>query len=102
MFDFLPYPLFALGAFFCGLNFYLSFLRAPLLRRKGVPPNEIRHVSGAPMIGSLFVLVGLPAVHAVPGLVPLGILLILIDTGGPHWFVGTMLFMAIRGRSGNG
>jgi hypothetical protein len=98
MFDLLAYPLYTLGAVLCAMNFYLSFLRAPLLIRKGVPRDEIRHVSGAPLLGTVFVLVGLPAVQHVPGLVPLGILLILIDTGGPHWFVGTMLFMAVGGR----
>ena len=102
MSDLFSYALFALGSFFCGLNFYLSFLRVPLLRRRGVPLQEIQHVSGAPLLGSLFVLVGLPAVYAVPGLLPLGIVLMLIDTGGLHWFLGTMLFMAIRRPSQSG
>lgn len=99
MSDLLSCAVFALGAFFCGLNFYLSFLRVPLLRRKGVPKEQIRNVSGAPLLGSVFVLMGLSAMHVVPGLLPLGIVLILIDTGGPHWLVGTMVFMAIRGRT---
>lgn len=96
MTDVLLYLLFLLGAFFCGLNFHLSFLRVPLLRRKGVPLEEIQHVSGAPLVGSLFVLVGLGAAHRVPGFLPLGLLLILIDTGGPHWFVGSLIYTALR------
>jgi len=101
MLDLLAYPFFVLGAVFCAMNFYTSFLRVPLLRRRGVPREEIRHVSGAPLLGTVFVLAGLPKMHEVPGMVPLAILLILIDTGGPHWFVGTMLFMAVRGRRPN-
>lgn len=97
MTDALLYLLYFLGAFFCALNFHLSFLRVPLLRRRGVPPKDIPHVSGAPLVGSLFVLVGLGAAHEVPGLLPLGAILILLDTGGPHWFVGTMLYAVIRG-----
>ncbi len=95
--DVLLYLLFFLGAFFCALNFHLSFLRVPLLRSKGVPDDQIQHVSGAPLLGTLFVLVGLGAAHDVPGFLPLGLLLVLIDTGGPHWFVGTMIYMAVRG-----
>jgi hypothetical protein len=96
MTDVLLYLLFFIGAFFCGLNFHLSFLRVPLLMRRGVPLEEIPHVSGAPLIGSLFVLVGLGAAHQVPGFLPVGLILILIDTGGPHWFVGSLIYAAIR------
>jgi len=97
MTDVLLYLLYVLGAFFCALNFHLSFLRVPILIRRGVPPDKIPHVSGAPLVGSLFVLVGLGAAHEVPGFLPLGLLLILIDTGGPHWFVGTLIYAALRG-----
>jgi hypothetical protein len=95
---FIYYLLYPLGVFFCLMNFYLSFLRVPLLKGKGVPPDRIRHVSGAPMLGTVFVLLGTAALSDVPGIVPIGVVLILLDTGGPHWFVGTMLFMAVRGR----
>lgn len=97
MTDVLLYLLYFLGAFFCVLNFHLSFLRVPLLRHKGVPDDQIQHVSGAPLLGTLFVLVGLGAAHRVPGFLPLGLILILIDTGGPHWFVGMMIYMSLRG-----
>lgn len=99
MTDLLLYLLYALGALFCGLNFYLSFLRVPLLARRGVPREEVRNVTGAPLLGTLFVFAGLGATHDVPGLLPLGIVLILIDTGGPHWFAGIMLYQALRGRA---
>lgn len=98
LYDHLCYLLYPLGILVCLANFYLSFLRAPFLRAQGVPPQEIRHVSGAPLFGTLFVLMGTAVFSDVPGIVPLGILLVLLDTGGPHWFVGVMLRDALRRR----
>ena len=49
---------FAFGALFCLTNLYCSFLRVPLLMWRGMAPEEIRNVSGAPLFG-MFVLPGL-------------------------------------------
>ena len=46
----LAYLAFALGAYICLLNFYLSWIRIPLLRAFGRSPGWI---SGFPFIGSL-------------------------------------------------
>lgn len=83
-----------LGGFFCALNVYLSFLRYPLFRLRG-RKAEYRHASGAPVIGSALVvgfLLKRPAfVSPLPRWVLFAfIALAVFDTGGLHWFIGTM------------
>jgi hypothetical protein len=78
------------GAFAC-INFFLSFVAAPLHKvRHGVVPERV--ASGFPLIGTLFLLY--PAFTLPFGsALQLGtMLLILLDTGGPHWFI----FMLLR------
>jgi hypothetical protein len=86
---------FGAGAFLCVLNFYLSFLRYPLYCIRG-RKGQYRHVSGAPILGSLLVVVLL---------IPLGLhnwariaafSLAAIDTGGLHWFFGIMGLRAMK------
>jgi hypothetical protein len=88
--DALAYFLFAIGAFVCCLNFYLSFLRALLSRLSG---GEYKHVSGFPLVGSLLLLIVVVALRESPWLFWTGITLALLDTGGLHWFVGVMLWV---------
>jgi hypothetical protein len=87
---------FAMGALFCVSNFYLSFLRYPLHRLLGMPTDAYRWVSGVPIIGTLFVILALTALYPVQGVLPLAIILAVIDTGGIHWFIGTLLFQSLR------
>lgn len=89
--------LFLVGGAICLLNFFLSFLRVPLLRARGVPDEEIRWVSGFPAIGSLLVAAAVPGLDGRTALVT-AILLILIDTGGLHWFLAVITIQSIRSR----
>jgi hypothetical protein len=86
----LGWILFGLGAFLCLVNFYLSFLRRPLRRLRGLPDESDRWVSGFPLLGSLLVALSMIGLHEVPGMIPLAAASILIDTGGIHWFVGSL------------
>ena len=91
----IAYMLFGLGGFFCLLNFYLSFLRYPIYRLLGGTKKEYKWVSGAPLLGSLFVGIGLISHYEIKWMLILGLALILIDTGGPHWFLATMFYYAV-------
>ena len=86
-----------LGGLVACLNFYQSFLAAPLHRlRHGTAPERV--ASGFPLVGSLLL-------GAVAWALPLGssmqvaaLALLALDTGGPHWLVATQAWQAIRGR----
>ena len=82
-----------LGGFVCALNFYLSFLRHPLLRKLG-REGEIRWISGFPFLGSVLVLY-IVIFYPLPIWAKIaGIVLAAIDTGGPHWFLASVVGMA--------
>ena len=66
------------------LNFYLSFLRYPLNIWAGGTKEKHRHVSIVPLLGSVFVALALIRLHEKTWVLILGILLILLDTGGFH------------------
>ena len=87
--------LFGLGGIVCCLNFYLSFLRYPVYRLTGGKPEEYRWISGFPLIGSLFVAVSLFRFWDTPWLLATAIILILIDTGGIHWYAGMMFWYEV-------
>ena len=89
---------FPLGALLCLTNFYLSFLRYSLHRLRGLPKELYRSVSGIPLFGSLFVALSLFSLYDMPGMIPVAAALILIDTGGIHWFVGTMICQFLYGK----
>ena len=84
--------LLVLGGLLCCINFYLSALRYPVHRMMGGKKEEYRWVSGIPVFGSLFVGISLFKLWKPPWLLALGVVLILIDTGGLHWFAGTMFY----------
>jgi hypothetical protein len=90
--------LFALGALISCLNFYASFLRYPVHRLRGGTRENYRWSSGLPLIGSLALWASIPLLlHRQPWpWVAFG--LSLLDTGGLHWFAGTMLWMSWRER----
>jgi hypothetical protein len=98
MLDVLAWVMLFLGGFICVLNFYTSFLRYPFLRFLGHSKESFQWVSGAPFLGSLLVAISLLAFHSTTWILVTGIILILIDTGGIHWFAGTMLYHAYAAR----
>jgi len=78
--------LFVFGAAFCAANFYLSFVRLPLLTWRGRAPESIRNISSFPMFGTFTV----PALMLAPPSLALSVatlLLMLVDTGSISWFV---------------
>jgi hypothetical protein len=91
----LAYCLFSVGAFVSVLNFHLSFIR-PLICR--LRRQEYRFISGFPLVGSLLLIVSFfcfPADHAVRWT---ALVIAVFDTGGIHWFCGTLLYHSLRGR----
>jgi len=89
------FAIFALGGFLCAVNLYLSFVRYVLLR-VARRPAEYRFESGIPMLGSLLVVACLASFQLPNWTWIPGIVLAVLDTGGIHWFVGTMAFRAVR------
>jgi hypothetical protein len=77
----------AFGGFIAMLNAFLSFGRRLILQFRGIPPEEQRHVSGFPMLGSLVLM--LSAIPFFPQVWPSIVVtvLLLLDTGGPLWFL---------------
>jgi hypothetical protein len=89
LWDLLEYSPFFAGVGVSLLNFYLSFLRIPILRLRG---REGGWVSGLPVVGS-----GLLAWFAIwhlhsPGWFWAGVAFAAIDTGGLHWFAAVLLW----------
>jgi hypothetical protein len=83
------------GGLLCCLNFYLSFLKYPVHRMLGGKKEDYRWDSGIPVFGSLFVALSLFWFWQPPWLLTLAIVLILVDTGGLHWFAGTLLYYEV-------
>ena len=89
------------GGVLCWHNFYLSFIRYPLHRLRHQPRETFRWSSGIPLIGSLCVGVGLALMKvggALPTATPLTLALAsaAVDTGGIHWFLGTMAWRWLK------
>ena len=82
--------LFGLGACVCLVNCYLSWLRYPLHRARGGSPETYRWASGVPLVGSSLVVIAWVFWLRGYGSLPLDVtawVLVLIDTGGIHWFL---------------
>lgn len=88
--------LFGLGALLSVTNLYLSFLRHPLHRLRGLPEESYYRVSGFPLFGSLFIALSLIGLRDIPAMIPVAIVLMLIDTGGIHWFIGSMIYQFVH------
>ena len=84
--------LLGLGGLICCVNFYLSFLRYPIHRFRGGLRETYKYDSGVPLFGSLLVVLSLLKFYSHPVLLTIAIILILIDTGGLHWFLGVMFY----------
>jgi hypothetical protein len=87
----LGYMLFAVGFFICSFNFYLSFIHYWVYYLLG-KEDRYQWSSGFPVFGSLFLLVSLAMFSPPWWLVVLGIIACLLDTGGLHWFVFSVLW----------
>jgi hypothetical protein len=90
-----------IGGVICALNFYLSFVHVPVLRWRGRRPATKR-CSGFPLIGSVLVVLAWIAGLDSAGARVAACVFVLIDTGGPHWFVvslGSQMFVRRGGRS---
>ena len=98
MLNVLAWAMLVLGSFLCVLNFYTSFLRDPAHRFFGLSKESFQWVSGAPLLGSLLVAISLLAFHSTTWILVTGTIPVLIDTGGVHWFAGTMLYHAYAAR----
>ena len=84
-----------LGSLVCIANFYLSYLRYPLFLLTG-RKAEFRFVSGFPFVGSLMVVACLIFFRLPCWSVIAGIVLALLDTGGIHWFIGSIAWHSMR------
>lgn len=69
------------------LNFYLSFLRRLVYWQKKGSLDGFKHVSGIPMLGSLFVIIGTVLGFGFALCAALGLLAVAFDTGGSVWFL---------------
>ncbi len=96
MIEILSWLAFLFGSLLCVCNFYLSFLRYPFHRLRGLPRESYRFVSGIPLIGSALVALAMCKLYAFPSVRFVGLILIAIDTGGIHWFLGTITYQHLR------
>jgi hypothetical protein len=96
----LPGVLFGVvGALATALNFYLSWVRYPI-HRWTHGDKRFKFVSGAPLIGSLFLWFA-AAVFFLGGQSPWAwacLFLSLFDTGGLHWFAIQMIYQSRKKR----
>ena len=91
--------LFAIGALICAVNFYTSWVRYPLHRLRGGAPEAYRWVSGIPLVGTLLVMLAWARWLRLEGAAWIDVtalLLVLIDSGGPHWMIGTVVTNRMR------
>ncbi len=90
------YLLFALGAWICLLNFYISFIRTSLLTALGRSP---RRVSGFPLFGSFVLAIIAATFWEKRGLALTALAIAALDTGGIHWFLGSLLWQSLVSRN---
>lgn len=87
------------GGLMASVNFYLSFLAAPVHRlRHGEWPGRVP--SGLPLIGSLLLAAVALALPTGSSAQVAALVLLALDTGGPHWFVASQAWNAVERRRG--
>jgi hypothetical protein len=91
----IAFALLVLGGLICCANFYCAFLRYPLHRVFGGTRENYHYGSGVPLFGSFFVAIALMKFWSDPTLLSIAIVLILIDMGGLHWFLGVMFWYEV-------
>ena len=92
MIDVLAWLALLVGGLVSTLNFYLSFCRYALHRIRGGSRESYRWVSGFPFVGSLLVALSIFRFYDAPWILAISLVLIAIDTGGIHWFVGVLIY----------
>jgi hypothetical protein len=75
------------SGFFGVLNFYLSFVRGWVHRRRHGSMEGYRYVSGIPLLGNLGLLAALMLGMGAAGTATVGLALCALDTGGLPWFL---------------
>lgn len=80
------------------MNFYWSFLRYPMHRMRGGTEENYRWISAAPLVGSFLIVLTLPFLDTPAWLWWLGVSCAVADTGGTHWLIAAMAWMALPGR----
>ena len=73
---------FAFGAWICCFNFYVTFLKALFHRLCKLPKETYKWESPIPLLGTLFVALSLLSLHSIYLILTLGIILMILDTGG--------------------
>jgi hypothetical protein len=81
--DYLLYIIIFIGCLFSISNFYISFISRKKLG------------SGIPILGSLMIFLSLFFIENLYVLIFI-LFIALIDTGGIHWFIGTIIYEKIR------
>ena len=92
--------IYVLGCLFCLVNIYTSWLRYPIHKyvfKK--PDDEFKFVSGIPLLGSVFIVLALFLYSGNAILFWLGVVLALLDTGGIHWFIGTIIYASVTDKN---
>jgi hypothetical protein len=69
------------------LNFYLFFIRPRLFFLTHKSMDGYHFISGVPIIGTLFTIIGLCVGFGAIGTAIIGIIAILLDTGGSLYFL---------------
>ena len=94
----LAWAVFVLGGYVCVLNFRIFV--DWLLYRLRKPPKEARKsVSAIPILGSLLVAFMLKTLGSIPAAMVIGIVLIVIDSGGIPWMIAGIvyqIYLALR------
>ncbi|MGN6366811.1 MAG: hypothetical protein ACTHN5_00840 [Phycisphaerae bacterium] len=90
-----------LGTLITAINFYTSFLRYPLHRRRGGTRENFRFISGFPLLGSFLLFLALLFLSHHPPLQWTALAIALLDAGGPHWLIATLLYMLLFGKRTN-
>ena len=87
------------GSLICAINFYLSFLRYPVFLRGEGKKEEYRHASGFPLVGSALVAAALVFGDFDHWIFWSGIVVALLDTGGIHSFLATVVWHSLKNRA---
>ena len=90
----IPVILFIVGIAITCVNFYLSWIRVPLINKRQ-PGAAARSISGVPLIGSAALWLSAWMLPAGSRMIPVALGASLFDTGGLHWFVATMVWRSL-------
>ena len=92
----LAWAVFALGGYLCVLNFRL-FVDWLIYRFRKPPKEPRKNISAIPILGSLLVVLMLKPLGSIPAAMVIGIVLIIIDTGGIPWMIVGIVYQLYLG-----